>query len=201
MVFFLQGLTLGFSASVAPGPFQAYLLTQALKLGPRRALPLAIVPLLSDGPIVTLVLIALSQMPSGLLRGLQIAGGAFLLYLAWSAFQAARAAAAPASTGVTAQRSLGQGVLMNLLNPNPWLFWSVIGGPLILAAWAQAPANALLFGLGFYLTLIAGTGALILLFATAHRLDPRLARVLNLIAALALAVFGLLQLGRGLGWG
>lgn len=200
MLYFLQGLTLGFSAAVSPGPFWAYLLSQTLKLGARRSLPLALVPLLSDGPIVAAVLIALSQLPAAFLRALQIAGGGFLLYLAWGAWRAARQAAEVRAAVLSAPRlNLIQGVLMNLLNPNPWIFWAVIGGPLVLEAWALSAGGALSFFAGFYLTLITGTAGFILLFAAAHRLDPRLVRGLNLAAAAALLIFGLIQIGRGLG--
>lgn len=45
------GLTYGFACAVQPGPFQAYLVSLALAHGWRRALPAALAPLLSDGPI------------------------------------------------------------------------------------------------------------------------------------------------------
>lgn len=199
MVVFLQGLTLGFSASVSPGPFMAYLLSQTLKLGARRALPLAAVPLLSDGPIVALVLLVLSQTPAWLVRGLELAGGGFLLYLAWGALRAARQAAeVRAQPGLAPGRNLLQGALMNFLNPNPWIFWSMIGGPLVLAAWSESAGVALTFFAGFYLTLIGGTAGFIVLFAAAHRLDRRLITALNLVSAGALVIFGLIQLYRGI---
>lgn len=198
MVYFLQGLTLGFSAAVSPGPFLAYLLAQTLKLGARRALPLALVPLFSDGPIVSLVVIVLAQTPAWLLRGLQVAGGALLLYLSWGAFRLARSTPKVVPAAAEAQLSLIQGTLMNFLNPNPWLFWSVIGGPILLEAWGQARLLPAAFLGGFYLTLVGGTAGFIVLFAVAHRLDPRLVRALNLASAVALLVFGLIQLYRGL---
>ncbi|MBP7691596.1 MAG: LysE family transporter [Anaerolineales bacterium] len=199
MITFLQGLTLGFSASVSPGPFWAYLLTQTLQLGARRALPLALVPLLSDGPIVVVVLLVLAQTPAWFLRGLEVAGGLFMLSLAGSAFRAARQAAEwRADPAGRPRRSLLHGTLMNLLNPNPWIFWSVIGGPLVLEAWARSAGAAVSFFAGFYLTLTGGMAGLIVLMAVAHRLDPRLVKGLNLVSAGALVVFGGLQLYRGL---
>ena len=52
-----QGLGYGFAAAVQPGPFQTYVLSQALNRGWRRALPMALAPLLSDAPIITLMLL------------------------------------------------------------------------------------------------------------------------------------------------
>lgn len=197
-MYWLQGLTLGFSASVAPGPFWAYLLNQTLKLGARRALPLALVPLLSDGPIVAVVLFVLVQLPAWFLRGLELLGGGFMLYLAWGAVRAARTAAAVRTAEAAPRRSLLQGTLMNLFNPNPWIFWSVVGGPLVLEAWGRSAGAALSFFAGFYLMLIGGVAGLIVLMAAAHRLDPRLIRWLNLVSAGALVIFGALQLYRGI---
>jgi hypothetical protein len=71
--FFLQGLTLGFAAGAQPGPFQTYLISQTLSQGWRRAWIAAFGPLLSDGPIVALVLLVLSQIPG--LGGVQSLAG------------------------------------------------------------------------------------------------------------------------------
>jgi threonine/homoserine/homoserine lactone efflux protein len=199
--FLLQGLTLGFSAAVQPGPFQAYLLSQTLKLGPRRALPLTLAPLFSDGPIIALILFLLVQMPAWLVRGLQVVGGLFLLYLAYRAFRSAQVSAALTVEALTARgpgRGLLESTLMNLLNPNPYLFWSLAGGAVLLEAWQQSPLYALSFLAMFYVTMIGGMITFIFVFAAAQRLSPRLTRTLNLAAALALAGFGLFQLWRGL---
>lgn len=196
LLYFLQGLTLGFSAGVQPGPFLAYLLNQTLALGPRRALPFALAPLGSDGPIIAIILLVLTQMPVGFLRVLQIVGGLFLLYLAYGAYQTARANAAitPRST----QTGFINAVLMNTISPGPWIFWSTVGGPLLIEAWRLSAGHALSFVLGFYITLLGTLMGFVLLFATAHRLDSRLTRGLNYVAALVLLGFGLYQLWRGI---
>lgn len=201
MPFLLQGLTLGFSAAVQPGPFQAYLLAQTLKLGPRRALPLTLAPLFSDGPIIALILFILVQLPTWLVRGLQVVGGLFLLYLAYRAFRSAQVSIVLTAEALAAHgpaRGLLESTLMNLLNPNPYIFWSLAGGAVLLEAWRQSPLSALSFLAVFYLTFIGGMITFIFLFAAAQRLNPGLTRTLNLVAALALAGFGLFQLWRGL---
>ncbi|MBI1880094.1 MAG: hypothetical protein HYR94_18055 [Chloroflexi bacterium] len=81
IVYFLQGLTLGLSATATPGPFQAFLLAQTLKNGWKRTLPATLAPLVTDGPIIFLVLLVLTQTPGWFLNVLQIAGGLFVLYL------------------------------------------------------------------------------------------------------------------------
>jgi hypothetical protein len=54
------------------------------------------------------------------------------------------------------------------------------------------------FLIGFYVTLIGGFMAFIALFAITGNLDERLNRALNGFAAVALLLFGLFQLFRGI---
>ena len=79
-----------FASAVQPGPFLAYLVSQSLTHGWRRTLPAAFAPFLSDGPIIVVVLFILTRLPAALLIYLRLAGGVFLLYLAYGAFQSWR---------------------------------------------------------------------------------------------------------------
>jgi threonine/homoserine/homoserine lactone efflux protein len=196
---FLQGLTLGFSAAAQPGPFQAYLLAQSIRNGAARTLPVAVVPLVSDPPIVATVLLALAQVPAGLLRALQILGGAIVLWLGAAALRAARAGRAASSEAAPGSpRGFWRAVLVNLTNPNAWIGWSVVMGPIASSAWRSSPARALAFVAGFYLLLVGGNLLLILAAGRVSRLGPGFARGLGLASGLALVAFGLWQVGRGL---
>jgi threonine/homoserine/homoserine lactone efflux protein len=197
-----QGLTLGFSASASPGPFQALLLARAARLGPRRALHLALVPLASDPPVIAACLLALAGLPGGLLRLLSVAGGAFLVWLGGSALRALwgsrhdpETAGGPAAT--PAAGGFWSAVLVNLLNPNAWIFWSLVGGPILAGALRQAAPHPLAFLGGFYLALTATNAATVLVFGAVGRLGPRAARTLGGLSALAFLVLGLMQLWQG----
>lgn len=202
LLYLLQGLTLGFSAGVSPGPLQAYFLSQTLKNGWKRTLPAAFAPLISDGPIILLVLLVLTQTPEWLRKGLQLAGGGFMLYLAWGAY---RTFHRPAETLATdpepGNRSLREATLMNLLNPNPYIFWSTILGPILIAGWQEAPPLGISFILGFYVALVSVFMGFIVLFGTAHHLGPKITKALSGFSALALLAFGLYQIGLGLATG
>jgi threonine/homoserine/homoserine lactone efflux protein len=141
--YLLLGITYGFAAAVQPGPFQSYLISQALSHGWRRALPAALAPLLSDGPIITLVLLVLSRVPPWLEMALQTAGGIFLLYLAWGAYQSWRNYGAVSAPAPVVQQTVLKAALVNLLNPAPYLAWSLVMGPLLLRGWREAPANGI----------------------------------------------------------
>jgi len=72
--YIVQGIGYGFAAAVQLGPFQTYLIPQTLSKGWKRTFPIVLASLLSDGPIIALCLLVLSQVPVRLQRFLDIAG-------------------------------------------------------------------------------------------------------------------------------
>jgi len=197
--FFIQGLTLGFAAGAQPGPFQTYLITQTLSQGWRRAWVAAFAPLVSDGPIVALALLVLSQVPDWFQRVLQIVGGLFVLYLAWGAFNAWRTFKPDEEPAPrNGPQSLLRAAMMNALSPGPYLFWSLVIGPLIVSTWRENPANALSIVLAFYLAMIGLNLGVVLLFGQAARFGNQVRKVMLALSVLMLAGFGLYQLWQGI---
>ena len=174
-------------------------MSQTLKYGWRRTLPTSLAPLVSDIPIVTTILLVLTQTPAIFLNILQILGAVFLLYLAFSAYQSLGAGLSVAASvnSKTTHRGLLKGILMNALSPGPYIFWSVLAGPIVIEAWRQSPGLGLSFVLGFYTMLIGGFALVVILFATARRLGPQVTSALHVISMVALFLFGLYQLWSG----
>ena len=197
-IYLLQGLGFGLAAASQPGPFQTYLISQTLTRGWRRTLPAALAPLLSDGPIIALCLLVLSVVPPWMERALYAVGGAFILYLAYGAFQAWRRYAPTPQADSGARQSMAQAAMMNMLSPGPYIFWSLVTGPILVAGWREAPAVGLSFLAGFYLMLVGGLAGIILVFGIAARMGPRVNHAMLGVSALALLGFGLYQLSRGL---
>ncbi|HVM43549.1 MAG TPA: LysE family transporter, partial [Gemmatimonadales bacterium] len=125
--YLVWGATYAFAAAVQPGPYQAYLVSEALTHGWRRTLPAALAPVLSDVPIILSVLFVLSVLAPAVTLALRSAGGVFLLYLAWRAYRTWRSyrPSAEGDAGA-ARRSVLSAAAINLLNPNPWLGWSLV---------------------------------------------------------------------------
>ena len=196
--YFLQGMTLALSATVMPGPFQAFLLSRALRHGWKRTLPAALAPLASDGPIIALVLFVLTHTPQGLLEALRVAGGLFMLYLAWGIFMTLRRSAPmPAPSEAAGRRTFLNATFMNFLNPNPYIFWGAVAGPIFLIGWRTSPALGIAFVTGFYGTFICGLALLIILFASAGNLGSGATKILGGVAGSALVVFGVYQISTG----
>lgn len=197
-LYLIQGIGLGLAAAAQPGPFQAYLMSQTMQNGWRRTLPAALAPLISDGPIIVLVLLVLSRVPAWLQRGLHLAGGLFILYLAWGAWQAWRSfdASRWQRVGSSPRQSVWHAALMNALNPGPYLYWSLVTGPILLSGWRAAPAFGIAFLVGFYVLMVGALVGIILLFGLARPLGPHVNRAILGISVVALTAFGLLQLYR-----
>ena len=199
VAYFIQGLLLGFPAAASPGPLQAYFLSETMRVGWRRTLPTALAPLISDLPIILLVLLILTRTPDWLLRLIRIGGGIFLLYLAVSYLVSFRRGLQDEVTPEQPVRSsVLKAALTNLLNPNPYIFWGIVAGPILLSAWRQSASFGLSFILGFYGTSMGGFVIFITIFATGRRYAPRLISSFSLLAIVALAVFGLFQLYSGI---
>jgi threonine/homoserine/homoserine lactone efflux protein len=196
--YILQGIGYGFAAGVQPGPLQTYIISQTLTKGWKRTLPAALAPLISDGPIITICLLVLSQVPFWLQRFLYIAGGLFVLYLAYGAYQSWKNfdPNIPSIESGT-QKSILKAAFVNILNPNPYIFWTLVTGPILLAGWRETPIHGVGFIAGFYLTMILSLVTIILLFGTARRLGPRVNRAFLGVSAIALFCFGLYQLWLG----
>jgi threonine/homoserine/homoserine lactone efflux protein len=187
---FLLGATLGFAAAAQPGPMQAYLISQAVNHGWRRALPIAFAPLLSDLPTAMLSIFVLSRVPAWFTVWLRLAGGLFVLYLAWGAFRIWRSSKSAKLAPLSAQSGVFKGAMVNILNPNPWLAWTLAIGPLVVRAWREAPGQGVAFLAGFYGVLLSGMAATALVFGLARRFGPGVSRVLTGGSAVALAGFG-----------
>jgi len=198
-LYIFQGIGYGFAAAAQPGPFQTYIISQSLVKGWKKTLPAALAPLISDGPIIALCLFVLSQVPDWLQKFLYIAGGMFVLYLAYGAYKTWRTfnTNVPVNETGTGQ-SIWQAVMMNVLNPNPYIYWSLVTGPILIRGWRETPIHGVGFLAGFYITLIAGLGAIILVFGVAREIGPKVNRALLAISAMALFCFGLYQLWLGL---
>ncbi len=205
----------GFIAGVMPGPLQTFLLLQTLQRGARGGMWVLPAPLVSDGPIIAVCLLVLSQADPGLLRGLSLAGGLFLVYLARESWLSLSLKGATLNNGrdddavdqrvrsVAARHSgpalLGRAALINALGPGPWIFWGTVMGPMLVRQWQVSVAAGLAFLAAFYGTMVTILSAQLLLFSFARRLGPKIARAGTWLGLGLLVVFAILLILFGIG--
>ncbi len=203
----VPALGFGFVAGVMPGPLQTFLMVQTLQRGARGGAWILPAPLLSDGPIIAVCLLLLSQVGEGWLRGLSLAGGLFLLFLAresWRTLSQDHATVDDRVRDVAANYSgwllTGRAALINALGPGPWLFWGTVTGPMLIQQWRVSPGRGLAFLAVFYGTLVGLLVVQLLVFSFARRLGPRVARAGTWLGIVLLLVFAVLLVLFGIGW-
>ncbi len=159
--------SLGLASGLTPGPLLTYTIVATLRGGWKAGVSVGIAPLITDVPIILFSLLVLHFLPLGGLRLLGFVGGLFVIYLGMeTARSAGQVEDIRLDDSLSARQEMGRGVLVNFLNPNPYLFWGTVGGPLLLQAYRQTAWNAVLFLVTFYSLLV---GAHIGLAALIHR--------------------------------
>jgi len=201
----MLGVSLGLAAGMSPGPLLTYTIVATLRGGGKAGVAVGMAPLLTDIPIILLSLWILHQVPEQVVHLLGIAGGLFVIYLGWETARSAQKAPALAlDTEVDVSQALGRGILVNFLNPNPYIFWATVGGPILVRAYRETPVYAAAFLVAFY-TLLVGAHVAIALFV--HRQRDALQggwyrRALFLLAVLLITV-GIrliVENGTAIGW-
>ncbi len=200
--FLLTGVVVGLAGGFAPGPITTLVIVQSLRYGLREGLKVAIAPALTDAPIAVAALLAVGQLRDAAPRlgAIALAGAAFLSYLAYESLTAPPPEAV--STGEP-PGSLRKGILTNLANPNPYLFWFTIGAPTVLEASRLNGLYVVGFLVGLYTCLIGAKVAFAALAArgrsflagAAYRRTLRVLGIALLVFALKFAFDGLGYLG------
>ncbi|MCC7410599.1 MAG: LysE family translocator [Gammaproteobacteria bacterium] len=161
---------LGLSAGLTPGPLLALVVRESLRHGFGAGTRMAVAPLVTDLPLLGIVL-ALAPVLAAherWLGALSLVGAAVL---AWLAFDTFRALNGPVVT-VAPPAALRTGVIANLSNPAPYLFWLGVGAPLIARSAAGGWWRVAAFIGAFYACLVGGKILLTWLVARSRgRLD------------------------------
>ena len=191
MLYYLAtGALLGLGAGFSPGPLLTLVISESLRRGVAAGIRVALAPLVSDLPIIGLVVLGLGRaVHTNMLLGfLALIGGFFLIYM--GAGELRRTGPALAEVGSEAH-PFRRGLLVNAFSPYPYLFWLGVGGPMIFKAWGQSQGAALAFVGSFYLLLV---GSKVLLACAVGRMSTFLSsaayRNILRILAFLLCLFG-----------
>ena len=94
--------------------------------------------------------------------------------------------------------NLFKAVLVNLFNPNPYLGWSLVMGPMLIKGWSESPGNGIALITGFYSSMIIYSAVMVIMFSVAGNLGPRVNRISLIISVITFLLFGLYQLWSGI---
>jgi len=188
------GLLLGSMAGISPGPLLALVINQSLKHGRKEGIKVSFTPLITDLPAILLSVFLISELAEykpvfGIISFL---GAAYIIYLG---YESIASAGKEVDLKEVKTNSLRKGVLTNLLNPHPYMFWITVGTPLMMKASQLSFFSAALFVFSFYLTII-GAKVIISLLADksraflhgqAYQWTLRILGILLIVLALLLA--------------
>ncbi|MGC9374611.1 MAG: LysE family translocator [Bacteroidales bacterium] len=151
--YFMAGIALGFVAGISPGPLLVLVITETLKHNRKEGIKMAFVPLISDLPIVFFSVFVIYKLAdSDLILGIiSLLGAAFLIFLALENIRIKSVELNIKSDRINGFR---KGVLVNFFSPHPYLFWMLVGAPLSIKAYHENVLFAILFVIGFYVTII-----------------------------------------------
>lgn len=195
----LLGLVMGLAAGISPGPLLVLVIVQTLRSGLRAGLITACVPLASDAVVIAVTLLVLSRTPEWVLPVIGLAGGGYLLWIAWETWSGATV---PLSTdGVEpagAFEAFRRALIVNLLSPHPWVSWATVLGPLLLRTAQDSVGLAVAFVVAFYAVLVGAKVVLAVIVARSRRViaGPVYVWVMR-IAALALVALAVLLIVDG----
>jgi len=151
--FLTLGIVFGLAAGISPGPLFALVISETLRHGKREGIKVALVPLLTDIPIVILTLFVLSKLSNSdtALGIIAILGGGFVGYLA---YESIKIKGLEIDIQEQKPQSIRKGIFANILNPHPYIFWLTIGATSMQNA-LQASITALVaFIVAFYVLLV-----------------------------------------------
>lgn len=198
ITFVSAAVVFGLSSGFSPGPLLALVIAQTIRHGVKEGIKVSAAPLITDVPIIAMAVFLLSGFAHvhTVLGWISIAGGLFVIYLAW---ETVRAAQPRADMGNRQVQSLGRGVAVNALSPHPYLFWITVGAPIVIRAREQSLTAAAVFILCFLFSLVgAKVLVAVLVGRTKGVLAGKVYRYIMRVLGLLLFVFALSLVRDGL---
>ena len=201
LTFLALGAGMGFVLGVSPGPVLTLVVAETLKGGWLRGAAVAAGPLLADGPIVLAAIVVSDRLPPTFEPVMSAVGGVFLLYLAVTSALNARRANLPTNDKLPARGGLVTGLLARALGPHPYLFWFLVGAPILVQAHDQGWPAIVGFLVGYYATIVgSNVGLALLLHRWIGLLSLRVYRAVLLGASFVLAAYAVVLLGRSVNY-
>jgi threonine/homoserine/homoserine lactone efflux protein len=187
----LPAAGLGMAYAAAPGAVNTEAIRRGLAYGARSAFLVEAGSLIGDALWAALALsgVALFAQYRVIQVALGVAGGAFLLRLAWGALHEAWVGAEP-GTKARAGGDFATGTVFGLANPVALAFWSGMGSSILTLG--ATGMTFVLFVAGFFVGATLWCGGITALIGRGrHFVRPALFRWISALCGLALGFFGL----------
>lgn len=199
--FLIAAAVFGLSGGLSPGPLLTLVVSETLARGRSAGLAVSMSPLITDGPAIGAAVFLLNRVENSdaALGIISIAGGVLLTTYGIAGLRGSALEVEETKVRRGVWASLGKGVSVNFLNPNPYLFWLTIGTPLLLDAHAIGWTASIGFLFVFYLCLVGSKCVLTVLVARSRAvLRGRAYIFVNRVLAIALLIFAVIFIRKGI---
>ncbi|MDR0338418.1 MAG: LysE family transporter, partial [Planctomycetaceae bacterium] len=151
--FFWKGVLLGVHAGISPGPVTTLLVTESLLHGRRAGMRIAFVPVLTDLPVIAMIIPLLYYLmldATTMIAIISMVGAFILCGFSCESFSVT---ASRYERGDVERVSLLRAVGMNFFNPNLYIYWMTICGPLAVSGLSCGWSTMFLFLTTFYVSI------------------------------------------------
>ena len=196
--FISAGVLLGLTSGLSPGPLLTLVLTQTIRHNRAEGIKVALSPLITDFPIILITVLILGRLAQFdiFLAIISFIGAIFLAYLG---VESLRTKKLNFDVKESKSGSLKKGIIANLLNPSPYLFWATVGTPLMFKAYKTDLLTSILFMISFYVFLIGSKIVVAFLVDRSKQfINQRIYLVLMKSLGIALLIFSLILLYDGI---
>lgn len=184
------GLALGVVEGIKPGPLLTMVIRETLSGGLRAGIWTAAAPIFTDGPLVIVSLLAASWISTQpmILIAISVIGAGYLLKMGLECFTIEPPS--PDLAEIDVSDSFKRGVLTNLLNPNVYIFWFLIGGPLMASVADDEPLAPVAYAVTFLVSIIIVKSMIALAFdRTRGNLSHRAYSAMLSLCGVAMIIF------------
>ena len=150
----IAGITLGIVEGLKPGPLLTTVIKETLTNGFRGGIRAASAPFFTDGPLILFSIFMAGWIANQPLVfcGIAVLGALFLTRMGMECFNPEIPDIDPTDVDLT--QSLKKGIITNLLNPNAYIFWLLIGGPLMATVADSDPIAPFAYAISFLVSIV-----------------------------------------------
>ena len=164
----LAGITLGVIEGVKPGPLLTTVIRETLTNGFRGGMRAASAPIFTDGPLIILSIFVASWVSTQPLVFcvISVLGACFLTKMGIECFDS-EIPEVDADAPYLSE-SFKRGILTNLLNPSVYIFWFLVGGPIMATAADKEPVAPIAYAVSFLISIVLVKTTIAYLFSQAQ---------------------------------
>jgi threonine/homoserine/homoserine lactone efflux protein len=151
----IAGITLGVIEGIKPGPLLTTVIKETLTSGFRGGMRAASAPIFTDGPLIIFSIFLAGWIATQplVLCGISLLGAVFLTRMGFECFNPEIPDIS--SDEVDISRSFKRGIITNLLNPSVYVFWFLIGGPIMAIAADAEPIAPVAYAISFLVSIVS----------------------------------------------